>query len=45
LVVYATEEGKTASDNDNFINALIENIATPNIKIRDIADNIVDSVA
>jgi uncharacterized caspase-like protein len=45
LVVYATEAGKTADDNNNFINALISNIQKPNQDIKEIADNISNSVA
>lgn len=45
LVVYATEAGKTAEDNSNFINALIENIKQPNEDIKDIADNVSNAVA
>ena len=45
LVVYATEAGKTADDNSNFINALIENIKQPNQTVKDMADNISNTVA
>jgi len=45
LVVYATEAGKTAEDNSNFINALIDNIKQPNEDIKDMADNISNAVA
>jgi len=45
LVVYATEAGKTAEDNSNFINALIENIQQPNQNVKDIGDNISNAVA
>ncbi|CAA6812013.1 MAG: Unknown protein, partial [uncultured Sulfurovum sp.] len=45
LVVYATEAGKTAEDNSNFIDALIENIQQPNQNVKDIADNISNAVA
>ncbi|RLA73490.1 MAG: hypothetical protein DRG30_06315, partial [Epsilonproteobacteria bacterium] len=45
LVVYATEAGKIARDNQNFINSLIDNINKPNQSIRDIGDNISNAVA
>ena len=45
LVVYATEAGKTADDNSNFIDALITNIKKSNQDIKAIADNISNSVA
>lgn len=45
LVVYATEAGKTAEDNSDFIDALIKNIKQPNEDIKDIADNISNAVA
>ncbi|MEA1953800.1 MAG: caspase family protein [Campylobacterota bacterium] len=45
LVVYATEAGKIARDNQNFINALIENIKQPNQSIRDMGFNISDDVS
>ena len=45
LVVYATEAGKTAEDNSNFIDALIDNINKPNQNVKDIADNISNAVA
>lgn len=45
LVVYATEAGKTAEDNSNFIDALINNMNKPNQNVKDIADNISNAVA
>jgi len=45
LVVYATEAGKTAEDNSNFIDALIDNINQPNQNVKDMADNISNAVA
>jgi len=45
LVVYATEAGKIARDNQNFINALIKNINRPNQSIRNIGFNISNAVA
>ena len=45
LVVYATEAGKIARDNQNFINALIKNINRPNQSIRNIGFNISNDVA
>ena len=45
LVVYATEATKTADDNNNFINSLMEQIGKPNKSIRDIGYNISDDVA
>ena len=45
LVVYATEAGKIANDNSDFINALIDNIKQPNQNVKDMADNISNAVA
>ena len=45
LVVYATEAGKVANDNDKFINALIENINKPNQQIESLGSNISRVVA
>lgn len=45
LIVYATESGKTADDNSNFINALIDNIQNPNEHISSVARNISNTVA
>jgi len=45
LIVYATEAGRTADDNTNFINSLVSNLKQPNQSIKDMADNISNSVA
>ena len=45
MVVYATEAGRTADDNTNFINSLVSNLQQPNQSIKDMADNISNSVA
>jgi len=44
LVVYATESGKTADDNSNFIDALINNISKPNEQIVNVVADIADEV-
>jgi len=45
LLVYATEAGKVANDNDKFINALIQNIKRPNQSVERLGSNISRAVA
>jgi branched-chain amino acid transport system substrate-binding protein len=48
LVVYAAKDGQTASDGDGsnspFTTALLKNLATPNIEVRRMFDNVRDDV-